>query len=92
MAEDEQPQGQEKNYEYTNTRTGLIIDSGERTIEGVNAKDVFLDGQFGNDKEIPLQKDVRLGELRTDENGRLLVLASNGDSFSARGDDDLQNG
>ncbi|CAE7180182.1 unnamed protein product, partial [Rhizoctonia solani] len=57
------PQGQEKSYEYTNTRTDLIIDSGERIIEGVNAKDVFLDGQFGNDKEIPLQKDVRLGEL-----------------------------
>ncbi|CAE7215436.1 unnamed protein product [Rhizoctonia solani] len=88
------PEGQKKPYEYTNTRTELIIDPGEKVVEGANVKDVFLDGQFGNDKEIPLHKDVRLGELRTDEKGRLLVLASDGKSFPASGNPDemLQNG
>ncbi|CAE7151084.1 unnamed protein product [Rhizoctonia solani] len=82
-----------KNYEYTNTRTWLIIDPGEKEIEGADKKNVFLDGKFGNDKDIPLQKEVRLGELRTDEHGRLLVLASDGHSFSAVGakDKDLDS-
>ncbi|CAE7098056.1 unnamed protein product [Rhizoctonia solani] len=73
-----------KTTEFTNSRTELIIDSKEQIIEGANAKDVFLNGKFGGGNSgIPLHEKVTLGELRTDPQGRLLVLASDGDSFSA---------
>ncbi|CAE7215427.1 unnamed protein product [Rhizoctonia solani] len=77
------PQGQKETYEYTNTRNKLIIDSGERTIEGANAQPVSLKGDYWGSLDSPIP--VQLGELRTDEQGRLLVLASDGHSFSADG-------
>ncbi|CAE7234192.1 unnamed protein product [Rhizoctonia solani] len=83
------PEGQEKTYEFTNTRTQLIIDSGERVIEGANVKDVFLDGVFGKDSDKIPHTEVRLGELRTDEQGRLLVLPSDGHSFSVDGKEEI---
>jgi L-Lysine epsilon oxidase N-terminal/L-lysine epsilon oxidase C-terminal domain len=59
-------------------RSGLIIDPGPCTIEGRNAAAVSLDGSFQGTL-------VNLGELRTDESGRLLVLAGHGVSASPTG-------
>ena len=52
-------------------RAGLIIDSGKRSISGRSFGGVGLDGQFAG-------VAVSLGELRTDPQGRLLVLAGRG--------------
>lgn len=59
-------------------RAGLIIDPGPQTIAGRSAAAVRLDGAFQG-------TPVHLGELRTDEAGRLLVLAGRGVSASPTG-------
>jgi hypothetical protein len=59
------------------SRTQLIIDPGARTIKGINKKDVKFDGG-----KIYGKTEVVLGELRTDESGRLLVLGGFGRSES----------
>ena len=56
-------------------RASRLIDSGNVQIEGVNALGKFLDGTHDGDS-------VRLGELRTDSQGRLLVLGADGISKS----------
>lgn len=56
-------------------RAGLIIDPGPRSIAGRNAAAVQLDGAFQG-------TSVNLGELRTDDKGRLLVLPGRGISAS----------
>jgi len=60
-------------------RDTLIIDPGAKAIEGRNARTVQLDGgKF-------LNEPVNLGELRTDEKGRLLVLGGKGRAQSIPG-------
>ncbi len=62
-------------------RSQLIIDPGPRSICGKNlsgAQYHFTGGKF-YDKEVPL------GEIRTDEAGRLLVFGGDGDSASNTG-------
>ena len=60
-------------------RESLVIDPGPRTISGRNAASVVFDtGKFQG-------ASVYLGELRTDGNGRLLVLGGRGHSQSASG-------
>ncbi len=62
-------------------RASLIIDPGERTIRGANKKGAgyaFDTGQF-------LGRAVYLGELQTDDKGRLLFLGGRGISASADG-------
>jgi hypothetical protein len=66
-------------------RAQLVIDPGPRTIAG---KDVNRDG---SDKACAFEsgqffgKEVYLGELRTDEDGRLIVLGGRGHSASKDG-------
>lgn len=57
------------------TRANRLIDSGVVSIEGASAAGKFLDGTH-------VGVAVRLGELRTDANGRLLVLGGDGISRS----------
>lgn len=60
-------------------RDGLVVDPGPRTVAGRDAGAVPFDtGAF-------LGTPVYLGELRTDELGRLLVLGGRGHSFSPDG-------
>ncbi|MEH2460281.1 LodA/GoxA family CTQ-dependent oxidase [Nostoc sp.] len=56
----------------------LVIDPGSRSISGKNTqgKEYYLSGGKFFDKEVPL------GEIRTDEKGRLLFFGGNGDSAS----------
>ncbi len=56
-------------------RTNRIIDSGNIAISGAEVDGKFLDGTH-------VGSAVRLGELRTDAQGRLLVLGANGVSKS----------
>lgn len=57
-------------------RSQLVIDPGSVTISGKNVGGVVLDkGTF-------FDKPVKLGEVRTDENGRLLFFGGDGDSAS----------
>ena len=62
-------------------RQQLIIDSGSRSICGQNiqGENYHLRGGKFFDKEVPL------GEIRTDEQGRLLFFGGNGDSASKDG-------
>lgn len=65
----------------------LIIDPGERSIPAGDPGPLPLVGKF-------LGSDVRLGELRTEESGRLIVLGGHGRSFSPIGapiDDTFNN-
>ena len=62
-------------------RAGLDITPGERRIKGKNTsgkRHQFADGEF-------VGKKVYLGELRTDEEGRLIVLGGHGLSASHDG-------
>lgn len=69
-----------RNQSLTGTdREHLVIDPGERTVSGRNdGGQVFNTGTF-------MGKSVYLGELRTDDKGRLLVLGGKGDSAPADG-------
>jgi hypothetical protein len=57
-------------------RSSLVIDPGSRTVSGAKQKAEFTGGMF---RGIP----VPLGELRTDDEGRLLVLGGFGQSGSS---------
>lgn len=57
-------------------RKEWIIDPGSRSISGIKQTPVVFDG--GKIKDLP----VTLGELRTDDKGRLLVLGGAGSSSS----------
>lgn len=60
-------------------RASLIIDPGPRSVRGANHGAVAFDtGHF-------VGKPVYLGELRTDEAGRLVVLGGHGKSASCNG-------
>lgn len=66
---------------YGDSREQLVIDPGQRTIRGANQGGEghrFDDGKFCG-------KPVYLGELRTDEAGRLIVLGGHGLSASYDG-------
>lgn len=58
----------------------MIVNSGVRTISGINAKPIKLAGNFFGSKQIPTE--IYLGEARTDSAGRLVVLAGRGYSHS----------
>ena len=68
-------------------RRRLVIDPGSRSISGCDAagkaKHRFVAGLFGIGDLAAV--DVELGELRTDEAGRLLVLGGHGRSASPTG-------
>ena len=71
-----------RNAEVPNRRRHqLIIDPGPRTISGRSKEGP----QYRFDTGTFVDKQVRLGELRTDESGRLLVLGGNGMSASLDG-------
>ncbi|KAF9002771.1 hypothetical protein BDQ17DRAFT_1242961 [Cyathus striatus] len=61
-------------------RDKLIVDSGPQIAEGPSAETVKLEGQFYGSKDKPTK--VYLGEAKTDEMGRLVVLAGRGHSHS----------
>lgn len=63
-------------------RQGLVIDPGSRSIAG---HDRHGDAQFRFDSGTFLGKPVFLGELQTDEKGRLVVLGGLGRSASVTG-------
>jgi hypothetical protein len=56
------------------------VNSGPQEISGSNTKPVPLAGDFYGSKEHPT--NIYLGEARTDEEGRLIVLAGHGKSRS----------
>ena len=56
-------------------REALNIDPGPRSVAGLHQRATFNSGRF-------LDERVYLGEIRTDEDGRLLVLGGRGRSFS----------
>ena len=60
-----------------NERTQLIINPGVKNISGINKKGVVFDGGKFDGKE------VCLGELKTDDEGRLLVLGGYGHSSAS---------
>ncbi|KAG8707259.1 hypothetical protein FRC12_002512 [Ceratobasidium sp. 428] len=87
-------EGQEKTYDYTDSRNKLIVDSEECSIEGVGTTGVMLKGQFTGSLSDQDAVPVNLGELRTDDRGRLIVLAGTGEAFSVipPKDRNLENG
>jgi len=62
-------------------REQLIIDSGVYTITGTNKSGT----EFQMNKGTFFGKPVSLGEIRTDDKGRLMVFGGNGISSSVRG-------
>lgn len=60
----------------------LIIDGGERTISGASTNAEGGDADYRFEGRFWEKVDVGLGELRTDENGRLLVFPPDGKSGS----------
>ncbi|MGE0044294.1 MAG: LodA/GoxA family CTQ-dependent oxidase [Hyphomonadaceae bacterium] len=67
-----------RNPEITGeARRGLAIRPGPRSVSGANQSAVFDRGQF-------MGRPVPLGEMRTDEAGRLLFLGGHGQSTSPR--------
>lgn len=61
-------------------RNSLLIDGGAKSISGTNIKDgPFFEGEF-------LSKKVYLGEMHTDEKGRLIMLGGHGKSENINGD------
>ena len=56
-------------------RAALVVDPGRRTITGANQSAAFDSGTF-------LDVPVALGEIRTDDQGRLLVLGGFGGAFT----------
>lgn len=75
------PNGGLRNAGYTSAdRDALIIDPGARTLGGPDGRQVFDSGVF-KVKNQPA-KSVSLGEIRTDDEGRLLVFGGFGSSGS----------
>ncbi|WP_290062527.1 LodA/GoxA family CTQ-dependent oxidase [Amycolatopsis solani] len=74
-----------RNSDYpANERAGLIIDAGEHTISGPDRPAVPLDGgTFTVHGHAP--EPVRLGHIRTDGEGRLVVLGGLGRAGSPTG-------
>ena len=64
-------------------RDRLTIDPGPRTIAGSNVNTGGRDGRYAFDSGRFFDQPVPLGELRTDDTGRLLVLGGFGSSASA---------
>ncbi|WP_428740517.1 LodA/GoxA family CTQ-dependent oxidase [Tenacibaculum sp.] len=61
-------------------RNSLLIDGGAKSITGTNVTEgPFFEGEF-------LSKKVYLGEMRTDEKGRLIMLGGHGKSENINGD------
>ena len=56
-------------------RSRLVVAPGERSVRGAAAGPVALDGSFQGE-------DVHLGELMTDEDGRLVVLPGRGRGYT----------
>jgi len=75
-----QPNGQEKTYEYTNTRDKLIIDSGEKVVNKSTKEFVPLQGNFHGSHAEPAS--VRMGEVKADADGRLIFVAGDGLSYA----------
>ena len=69
-----------RDYAYTDTRDKLIIDSGEQTLRGLSQEWIPLQGDFYGSKSTPTK--VHLGDIRTDDCGRLIILAGDGHSYS----------
>ncbi len=63
-------------------RARLVIDPGPRTIGGADTNRDGSDGAYAFDDGQFFGKDVYLGELRTDGDGRLVVLGGRGHSAS----------
>ena len=63
------------NYEYTNTRDRLIIES-KQDIEGEDAASKPLEGHFRGSMTDPTP--VHLGDVKTDDHGRLIFIAGSG--------------
>jgi hypothetical protein len=61
-------------------RERLIVDAGEQSIEGGSQGPVRMQGKF--QAKLVKAVAVPLGDLRTDDNGRLIVLGGFGKSFS----------
>jgi hypothetical protein len=75
------PGGGLRNSGYSGAdRDGLVIDPGSRTLNGPDGRQLFDNGSF-KVKNQP-GKTVPLGEIRTDDDGRLLVLGGFGNSGS----------
>ncbi|EJF58812.1 hypothetical protein DICSQDRAFT_172636 [Dichomitus squalens LYAD-421 SS1] len=71
------------------SRKRLIIDPGPQVIGGQKGTaPVPLDGKFQGSAREP--RPVRLGELRTDDHGRLVFLGGSGHSHSVQVDDNPQ--
>jgi hypothetical protein len=64
-------------------RANLVIDPGSRTLSGANQQASFDTGTFTLPG--PFTAKVPLGEIRTDNDGRLLVLGGSGTSGSPNG-------
>lgn len=82
QAKDLQMPQRNPNVVDPDARAALVIDPGKRQISGKNqqgeASTTFDTGQF-------MGETVYLGELRTDEEGRLIVLGGHGHSSSPTG-------
>ncbi|KAI0684994.1 hypothetical protein BC835DRAFT_1421711 [Cytidiella melzeri] len=65
-------------YAHTDTRTKLIIQS-QQSVRGANSAVVPLEGEFYGSHTDPIT--VSLGEIRTDEAGRLIVIPSDGHAW-----------
>jgi L-Lysine epsilon oxidase N-terminal/L-lysine epsilon oxidase C-terminal domain len=65
---------------FGSDRTKLIIDPGPRSIQGASSNATGADRSFAFDTGIFIDQSVYLGEVRTDERGRLLVLGGFGKS------------
>jgi hypothetical protein len=61
-------------------RAQLVIDPGSRTIRGASTNPAGGDNSFAFDTGSFIGHPVNLGELRTDEDGRLMVLGGFGKS------------
>jgi hypothetical protein len=64
-----------KRNALVNDRSSLVIDPGPRTLIGNNKSALFDTGTF-------MSTPVKLGEIRTDSKGRLIVLGGYGHSAS----------
>ena len=78
--------GQKRNQFWTDAKDRedyLVIDPGEKSISGNNTNAKGEDPKHKMIGRFWKTKKVKLGELRTDEKGRLIVLPGDGESSSA---------
>ena len=71
-----------RNRLYKGQRSDLAISPGSRSISGISTNVEGGDPQYSFDTGTFIGTLVYLGELRTDEQGNLLVLGGKGHSFS----------